>query len=330
VKKNYWNKKPSSFAETVQLVENYVQAEIRQETKDKQLFYHSLDHALAVKSRASSIFQAIKSFLAQEISAAELKRLEDLINLSALAHDMVQLFDPSTPVNQSRKRLTGLSETETANKLLKYIQDLNRQLTTSDPTSAILFSDRDQQIIQDAIAATVCQHNSQVDIANDTFSAPSIYQPYLYQSQPKISIVGSIIALADLGTLGMEGADQYIQDGILIFLEDNPNYEGLIMDCNSQKYEPKTGCDLPDKNLVRNKLLTMAQFMVSFAHDRKARFEWEISGFSPQVRQTLRDQVFIYLSQETISQIEAVIPTHQNASLAELIDFFYLPKIGIN
>lgn len=330
MKQNYWNKKPSSFAETVQLVENYVQAEIRQETKDKQLFYHTLDHALAVKRRASSIFQAIKSALAQEISADELKRLESLVNLSALAHDMVQLFDSSTQVNQPRKRLTGLSETETANKLLRYIQNLNQELTAYDLKSAILFSDRDQQIIQDAIAATVCCHDPQAGIANYTFSAHSLYQPYLYESQPKISIVGSIIALADLGTLGMEGVDKYIQDGILVFLEDNPNYEELIVDCNSHKYEPQTGFGMSDGNLIRKKLLAMARFMVSFAYERKARFEREISGFSPQVRQTLRDQVFIYLSQATLEKVEAVVPTHKNVSLEELIDFFCLPKIRIN
>lgn len=328
MKQNYWDKKPSSFAETVQLVESYVRAEIQQETKAKQLVYHTLDHALAVKRRASTIFRAIRPVLSQDISADELKRLESLLNLSALAHDMVQLFDSSTLVNQPRKRLSGLSEIETANKLLRYIQNLNQELAAYDLDSAILFSDRDQQIIKDAIIATVCQNEPKADKADNTFSAFSIYQPYLYESRPKISIIGSIIALADLGTLGMDGIEKYIHDGILVFLEDNPNYQDLLVDGNSQInsriYELGDCSKFSTGNVIKTRLLDMARFMVGFAHERRARFELEISGFPPPVRQILREKVFIYLSPENIKEIEAVLPTHESASLEELIDFFCL------
>lgn len=330
MKQNYCHQQPTSFAETVQLVETYVRAEIIQETRDKQLCYHTLDHALAVKRRASSIFQAIQPTLAKNLSADELKRLESLINISALAHDMVQLFDSSTLLGQPRKRLSGLSETETANKLLKYIQNLNQELTTSDLKPSILFSDLDQQIIQDAIAATICRYDSPARIVNYKFSNHSIYQPYLYESQPKISIVGSIIALADLGTLAMDGVEKYIRDGILVFLEDHPHYQELILNGNSQIYNLQSCSGLWDSNLLKTKLLAMARFIVSFAHERKARFELEIAGFSPQIRQTLREEVFIYLSQANIKKIEAVVPTNTNVSLEELIDFFSLSKIRIN
>lgn len=330
MKQNYCHKKPSSFAETAQLVESYVRNEITQEAKEKQLFYHTLDHAFAVKRRASCIFQAIRPVLAQDIPDDELKRLESLINLSALAHDMVQLFDSSTLVEQPRKRFSGLSETETANKLLRYIQKLNQQLITLGVKPDILFSDRDQQIIQDAIIATVCQPDPQAAIANYTFSTHSLYQPYLYQLQPKISVVGSIIALADLGTLGMDGVEKYIQDGILIFLEDNPNYKGLLLDGNSRIYQSKNSVDLSERNLLKTKLLAMARFMVSLAQERKARFELEISGFPEPARQILREQVFVYLNQENIDKLEKIVPTKNNASLEDLINFFRMPKISIN
>lgn len=330
MKQNYCNNKPSSFAETVQLVESYVRNEITHEARNKQLFYHTLDHALSVKRRASRIFQAIRPVLLQDLPVDELTRLESLLSLSALAHDMVQLFDSSTLVNQPRKRLSGISEAETAHKLLRYIQNLNQELSASEVDSAFLFSDRDQQIIQDAIAATVCRNDPQKAIANYTFSTHSLYQPYLYELQPKISIIGSIIALADLGTLGMDGIEKYIQDGILVFLEDNPNYEALLVDGNSRKYYSPNSVGLSDRNLLKTKLLAMARFIVSFAHDRKARFELEISGFSPPARQTLREQVFVYFSSENIEKLEAVVPTQNNASLEDLINFFWIPKISIN
>lgn len=326
MKPDYCDRKPSSFTETVELVENYVRAEIRQESKDKQLYYHTLDHALAVKRRASIIFSAIRSILSQKYSNQELKRLECLVSLCGLAHDMVQLFESSSPADQPRQRLTGRSETETANKLLQFIQDLNHELAASNPNSAILFSERDQRIIRDAIAATVCQKDPQAGKADYTFSDYSIYQPYLYQSQPKISIVGSIIALADLGALGMDGVEKYIQDGILVFIEDNPDYEKLILNYDSYVPQLDYSSRFANHSLIRSRLLTMTKFMVNFARERKARFELEIAGFPTQARQILRDKIFIYLTPENIEKIETIVPTKDNVSLEELIDFFNLPK----
>lgn len=314
----YWEKKPTSFKEMVQLVEKYLEAEIVRETKDKQLYYHNLNHALAVKRRANSIFQAIKPALSQNHSLQELTRLESLINICGLAHDMVQVFEP-TPPNFSRKRLSGLSETETANKLLRYIQELNQALLTEKSASTCLFSDREQQIIRDAIIATICIQDPQGSKTKTTFFDYSIYQPYLYDPQTKISLVGSIIALADLGALGMDGVEAYIQDGILVFLEDNPHLLELVLSC----YCPNS---LP-QDITKAKLLTMARFIVDLAHERQARFEQEIAGFMPQMRQILRNQVFIYLNQDSINQVKTLVPNQSSASLSELISFFCSNKI---
>ncbi len=316
MKQNHQDEKPSSFAKTVQLVESYVQAEIIQEAKNKQLYYHNLDHALAVKRRANNIFQQIKVVLSQDNSNQELERLENLINLCGLAHDMVQLFDPPSAANQPRKRKVGLSEAETANKLLHYIQNLNQELAADQLDDSIYFSDRDQEIIQDAILATICDRDPQPGKADYTFSAKSIYQPYLYDHRPKISIVGSIIALADLGALGMEGIEIYIQDGILVFLEDNPDLESLILKCD------RSNCFNDD--IIKARLLAMTRFMVSLAYERQARFELEISGFTPQARQILRDKIFLGFKQENTTQIAAILPTQDNVSLPELINFFGL------
>ena len=297
----YWEQKPTSFAEIVQLVEKYLQAEIVQETKEKQLYYHNLGHALAVKRRADSIFQAIKPVLMENYSLQELTRLESLISICGLAHDMVQIFEP-TPPNLSRKRLSGSSETETANKLF-------------------LFSDREQQIIRDAIIATICVQDPHGSKAPATFFAHSIYQPYLYDSHSKISIVGSIIALADLGALGMDGVEAYIQDGILVFLEDNPHLQELVLHC----HYPNSSA----QDSTKAKLLTMSRFIVDLAYERQARFEQEIAGFMPQLRQILRNQVFIYLNQASIDRITTLVPNQSSASFSQLISFFCSNKIQI-
>lgn len=316
MKQNHWYKKPSSFAETVQLVENYVQEEIIRETRDKQLYYHTLNHAIAVKRRANKIFQEIRFVLLESKSTNELKRLNSLIDLCAMAHDMVQLFEPHNSTSHPRKRQAEISEIATANKLIKYIQNLNRELSTYELEPSILFSDCDCQIIYDAIVATICKHDPQANKASYSFSPYSIYQPYLYNSQSKISIVGSVIALADLGALGIDGIESYIQDGILVFLEDNLDLKELIIDC---KYTATLNQDA-----LKARLLNMARFIVSLAKERQARFEIEIAGFSSQVRQILRNKVFIYFNVENIKKIETIVPTDDNVSLLELTNFFCL------
>ena len=313
-----WETKPSSFAETVQLVENFVEGEIVRETKEKQLYYHTIDHALAVKRRANIIFKAIESTLSISQRLTELNRLEHSIGLCAMAHDMVQQFCLSTEIKTPRKRISGISEIATANKLIEYINNFNRALSDRQVDSEILFSDLDIAVIKDAILATICDRDPQAGKTAYSFSSYSIYQPYLYDSQAKISIVGRIIALADLGTLGMEGVEQYIKEGILVFLEDNLDLKNLILNCDRSNL-------LIDES-TRVRLLNMARFIVNLARERKARFELEIAGFTPQARQILREQVFIYLDRENIKKIEARVPTKESTNLAELADFFCLNK----
>ena len=314
MRQNYWHKNPSSFAETVELVKNYVIDEIKQETKIKQLYYHTLDHSLGVQRRAKHIFQELEFVLSRSKSSQELERLKILVDLCALAHDMVQLFGLHPTVGKPRQRISGQSEIETANKLLRYIQNLNQQLATCKIKDSILFNDRDCQIIKDAILATICKLDPQ---AKTKYISTSIYQPYLYDPKPKISIVGSIIALADLGTLGIEGVESYIRDSILIFLEDNLDLKKLILNGDLTNL---------DQMIVKIRLLTMARFIVSFARERYARFELEISSFTPIARQILREKVFTYFKPENIAEIEKIVPIDDNTSLPSLIDFFSLNK----
>lgn len=311
---------PNSFAETVQLVENYVKQEIIQQTRNKQLFYHTIDHSLAVKRRASTIFRAIESVLPQDRVPLDSHRLKRLIDVSAMAHDLVQQFTNSDEASQPRKRSPGISEIASVDKLTDYIQQLNQRLSKLGVDDSILFGDLDLAIIKDGILATICDRDPQAGRADYSFSPYSIYQPYLYNSQPKISIVGDIIALADLGALGMEGVEAFLREGILVFLEDNLDLKDLIINCDVNC----DCCDLPTQARIKTRLLNMSRFIVSLAQERYARFELEIAGFAPEARQILRSQVFIHFNQKNIAKIKAIVPTNENTSFTELINFFCL------
>lgn len=318
MKQSSWSKKPDSFAETVGLVESYVRQEIIQEVRNKQLYYHTLDHALAVKRRAKLIFRAIEPVLTLDRFILKSNRLENLLDVCAIAHDMVQEFVQEEAVDCPRKRIPGISETATIDKLVEYIRQLNQELSRLNVDSSILFSDLDLAIIEDTILATICDRDPQAGKSSYSFSAYSIYQPYLYSSVPKISLLGNIIALADLGTLAIDGIEPFVREGILVFLEDNLDLKDLILNCNYPNSSVRAK--------VKLRLLNMSRFMVSLARERYARLEREIVDFPPPARQILRSQVFVHLNPQTIAKIEAKIPTDDSTSQAELIDFFCLSK----
>ena len=316
----YWEQKPASFVDSLKPIKNYVRAEVIKEAERKQLYYHNFYHALAVERRAIYIFQAIKPVLLKDNSLEQISRLESLISVCGLAHDMVQIFEP-TPPNQSRKRRSGLSETESAEKVIRYIAHFNQALAAEKLDSSFQFSEDEQQLIRDGILATICVCDPQGSKYKSTFLHQSVYQPYLYDTQKETSIVGRIIALADLGALGIDGTEEYINDGILIFLEDNPHFIELVLNRDRLK-DLDRHLSYRQNSELKTKLLTMTRFTIDFARERLARFEPEIAGFSPQIRQIIRDRVFVHLNQNSINLIEKTIPSHSDTSFSELSDFF--------
>lgn len=299
----------SSFEEVAAMVRKFALVEIQKESKKKQLYYHSCDHAYAVLQRADIIFKAIAPFIAEE-SPIPLDRLKNLIDICAIAHDMVQEFLPNTELNCSRKREPGVSEAATISKLINYIKKLNSK-GNNQANNNILFTDLDLQIIRESIEATICLYDNQDN---------SIYQPYLYTNNKKISLAARIIALADIGSLGIEGIEAYFQEGSLIFLEENTDVIPVIF---NQEY--KTQPELSEN--LRQRLLKRAKFQVNFAKGRRARFRQEVSGLPIDVISVLETKVFKFLNQDTIKQIELMTPTADDTLIEELIEFFNLNEL---
>ncbi len=301
---------PDSFEAAVTMVKNFALLEIQRESEQKQLYYHSCDHAYAVQQRADIIFQAIKPF-EKETSQTSLTRIKHLIDICAIAHDMVQQFLPNTKLNSSRKREPGVSEAATISKLLNYIESLKVKSSNQKSNNSILFTDSDLQIIREAIEATICLYD-----CGDN----SIYQPYLYRTNQKISLPARIIALADLGSLGIEGIEAYVQEGSLIFLEENPDLISIIL---NEEYNNKP--ELSEN--LRQRLLKRARFQVDFARGREARFMREVEGLPVGAISVLRNKVFKFLTKDTIKKIESITPTIDDTILEELIEFFNLKKL---
>ena len=315
---------PNSFAEAVLEIKNFAIEEIDKQTKKQQLYYHNYNHANAVEQRATKIYQEILPFwdlIFQDTPAPDPIRTKQIIDICAISHDMVQVFVPTANCQASncqgsRKRETGVSETATVIKLMDYIQGLNNRYSRKYPDRAPLFTKSDLQVIRQAITATICLFDT---------SNSSIYQPELYNPGYKIPLEVRIIALSDLGGLGIEGIQQYFAEGILLFLEDNPEMVTLIKKNSAKNYNVPYSFEEAFENL-RKTLLKRAKFQVDFAKGRVARIDRELEGLPSEVISVLKKNVFQYLNEQTIKEIESITPTNPDTSLEELIEFFDLEK----
>ncbi len=307
--KERWFPVPQTFATAIAQVKTLALHCFDHEIAEKQLYYHTREHAVGVQRRASQIFQAIQPYFAPEVDC---KRLALLLDLCAIAHDVIQIFAPQTELHTARRRASGVSEAATIETLLTFIQVLKELgLGLADERMA-QFTESDLQIIQEAIAATVCEYDP---------IEKSIFQPALYRQDRPVSWVARILALADIGTLGMEGIAAYNTEGRLLFLEENPDVRSLLK-TRSIAQLTRESSDLCEN--LRQRLLNRACFQVNLAKSRLQRCPQELAGLPAEAMSILTHEVFQYLTPETIKQIEATTPTAESTSLPDLIAFFDL------
>lgn len=306
----------SSFASAIANVKTFVLKEFDREIAENQLYYHNHEHINNVQRRANTIFRVIcpywQASLGNKVSPEYITRISLLLDLCAVAHDMIQVFVPQSQSHTPRRRETGVSERLTIEKLSDYIKDLNQQLKYCVDDS-VLFTEADLSLIQDSIWATICVYDP---------DDQSIYQPALYDENKNLSIVARIIALADIGSLGMDGIATYNHEGSLLFLEENPDVIPIILNQGV-----KFAADNSESENIRQRLLRRARFQVNFAKSRFQRYSQEISSFPRDAISTLTNETFQYLNPEIIQEIELTTPTDDDTSLEELMVFFKLEEL---
>ncbi len=313
---------PKTFAEAVSMIIEYAFIEVKEEAEKKQLYFHNIAHAEAVKRRAEIIFNAIEPFwdkVSNQPALSDSKRIKHLIDICAASHDIIQEFLPVTAPGTARQRESGVSETATINKLINYIEDLNQQFIIQNPELPPLFTQTDLQIIKQTISATICLFDTIDNL---------IYQPDLYNLEQQITLPARIIALADIGGLGIDGIPAYFQEGSLILLEENLDIIPLIKQFMTETDSQDDKREIYEN--LRQRLLKRAKFQLSFAKGRCKRLNRELEGLPEEVVTVLKEQVFKYLNEQTIQEIAALTPTADNTSLKELIEFFELDKYILN
>ncbi|MDX2230589.1 MAG: hypothetical protein NW220_13190 [Leptolyngbyaceae cyanobacterium bins.349] len=294
--------KPQTFADAIAYLQTLALQEFDREVAEQQLCYHNRHHVVGVQCRANQIFQVICPYLN---STEDCDRLQQLLDLCAITHDLIQIFVPQSDPHTARRRAAGVSEHATIERLFELIKLLNEQaLTQSAQLSA-----QDLHIIQEAIAATICEYDA---------TEQAIFQPLLYQQQP-ISWVARILALADIGALGMDGITAYNLEGSLLFLEENLDVRSLIQ--NQQLETLMVDNPVLHEN-IRQRLLRRTRFQVNLAKSRLNRCPQELAAFPSEVIPVLTHEVFRYLTPETIGAILASTPTADDTPVDVLINFF--------
>jgi hypothetical protein len=299
---------PQTFAEAIAHLKAVILQEFDREVAEKQLCYHTREHIAGVERRASQIFQVIRPYLQP---SDDPDRLKLLLDLCAVAHDLIQIFIPQLESYTTRRREVGVSETATVEKLFEYINIVNQQY----PDYSHHLSEGDFQIIRQAIAATICDYD---------LTEQAIFQPALGDREQPISLIARILALADIGTLGMEGTEAYNLEGSLLFLEENPDVRSLI---ENHQLESLIVDNLDLHENIRQRLLRRARFQVNFSKSRLKRCPQELEAFPVEAIPSLTNEVFQYLTPETIQAIESTTPTAADTPLEVLTDFFRFDQV---
>jgi hypothetical protein len=301
---------PQTFAESVAKVKAFSLQEFERQIVKKQLYYHNREHIQQVQQRSDRIFQTIAPFW-ENVIGSEVTRMKLLLDLCVEAHDMLQVFVPQTQLHAPRRREGGVSEFATIDKLLRYIQALNKRMQQQG-VDAAQFTASNVFLIREAIEGTICSYDP-TDLA--------IYQPILYNANRTPSVLTRILVLADIGSLGMDGIAAYNREGSLLFLEENPDIIPFLSNQAIDKLR------ISNPNLhenLRQRLLRRARFQVNFARSRFVRTPREIDGLSADAIPILMQDVFTYLTRKTIQEIEQTTPVKEETTLEELLTFFQL------
>ncbi|XGV97162.1 MAG: hypothetical protein ACAF41_31125 [Leptolyngbya sp. BL-A-14] len=302
---------PQTFEEAIVALKTFALQAFDREIIEQKLCYHTREHVEGVQRRANQIFQVVHPYLWQ---ATERDRMEALLDLCATAHDMVQIFVPQPAPHTTRRREAGVSETATVAQLFAWMERFNQQCQKHYSEKMVLFTDQDFRLIQTAIEATICEYDP---------IEQAIFQPALTGREPPVSPIARILALADIGTLGMEGIDAFNREGCLLFLEENPDVRSLL---EQHRLEHLDADDPKLCENIRLRLLRRTRFQVHLAQSRLQRFPQELEGFPIETIALLQQNVFPYLTPETIQAIELTTPTAEDTALESLLVFFHFEQ----
>ncbi len=248
-------------------------------TNENELAFHGIRHTRGVVNRAI--------LLAKAMGASD--QDVELAGIAAAFHDTVQRWEQITrPTDGAimRRRFAGQNEKDSAAEAVRWME----QAGTYDARAIAL--------VTEAIMATVPGWNPE---------QKTVVQPNL---RPDSDIVVRAVALADLGTGGMEG-QSFVEEGDPLFREENLDIARAIQTATTQS-------DLTQEAQVRfrGRMLGWTQSQATFVIGRQALLEVELGNLDESAKGRVRE-LFSHFD-EAIAASEALVASRNSLCFWDL------------
>jgi hypothetical protein len=297
---NFWRNEgpPLTFAQAIEAGEKDALDRVKKrfeqaENEVDNLAYHNTQHTGNVIRRTKAILGAIRDADRTALS-------EQLIKLGgfiAAWHDTVQKYEINEVTDgaftkEIRRRFIGGNEKESADEAIDYMRSLNHSP----------FSDEDEEFVHQGIHVT---------IPGPDLKQGTMIQPYLTGES---NLVTRAVALADLGTAGMDGPQEFILGGNAFFREEN-------IDIHKALQHPES-LSAAQKEFFRKRMITWSEGQEKFATGRKELLNTELDGLSEEEQLAVRNLFNTF--DESIQGAQAKTERRKEMSFEELVsDFGY-------
>lgn len=264
---------------------------------DNELPFHGVAHTEGVIRRTEAILKAIQRVTVHKVTDKDIM----LGKIAAAFHDVVQEWKPEQRGGAViRKRNTGENEKTSANEVIAILEQ-------EMESAGEIFSEIDLATIEDAIRGTVPGFDGRTAI------------------QPKVTeqsiFVSRAVALADLGTAGMDGAEAFLQDGDALFREENLD---IVYATRSQEV---LSSEAQEK--YRQRMIGWSKSQPKFAEGRRDLLNEELKGMPPLVTEAIK-KLFNKFD-ESISASKERAEKREGMSFDELaLDMGFFDKKPIN
>ena len=237
-----------------------------------RLPFHNSRHTKDVIRRTDMVLTAIREAAPGLID----EKTRSLGRFAGAFHDTIQKYEESRMIDGAqekimRKRFTVKNERASADEAVEFLEKSDKDADSE------LFSAEDLETVRRAIDVTVPGFDPEKG---------TVIQPNLTEQS---AIIERAVALADLGTSGMDGPDAYIIEGRDLFREENLDifraFEKLGENpgANPERDLP------PDKvEYFKKRMLAWSAFQAKFAEGRKLKLEDELSGLPEEAKGAVR------------------------------------------
>lgn len=262
------------------------------------LAFHNTQHTRGVIERTKKILEAMGA-------SDRLVRLGEFI---AANHDTVQEYEITVDANsgvKKRSRFIEKNEDASADEAITYMR--------AYPS---IFDEEDMETVREAIQATI----PGFDMGKKTVIQPNLLesidaatvQERLMTSASEL--VTRALALADLGTAGMEEPDSFVHDGDAIFREENIDVLEALRHPQSLSEE--------QKEAFKKRMLDWTANQIAFAQGREASLDKELEGLPEDMERSVRG-LFTHFD-ANIQRAQSKVDRRKLMTFEELVrDFGY-------